>query len=88
MITKLYENDKLHEAFENAADLKPLINSEYDNVISAIKEANEADNATDADAIDQNLTPKMNLAGIMNDQLQDAFTRKNVPKYRELSGKI
>ena len=88
MITKLYENDKLHEAFENAADLKPLINSEYEDVISAIKEAIEADDATDIAAIDQNLTPKMNLAGIMNDQLQDAFTRRNVPRHRELSAKI
>ena len=62
MIRKLYENDTLHGAFEKIADLKPLINSEYDDVLTAIKAAIEADNATDAGMIDHNLTPKMNLA--------------------------
>lgn len=67
MITKLYENDKLHDAFKNAADLKPLINREYEDVINTIKAEILADNAEDADSIERNLTPKMNLAEIMND---------------------
>ena len=38
--------------------------------------------------IDEVLTPKMTLAGVMNEQLQDYFTRKNVYLYRELTSNI
>jgi len=69
----------MKEDYENIMNsLNPMINQEYEKIIALIKESIKEENIRNATEIDEFLTPKMTLAGVMNEQLQDYFTRRNV----------
>ena len=75
-IKKLHQNDKSYErSFQKVINLKPIINSQYENIINSIKTVFESNNDQRSSLIDLNIVSKMNIAQIMNEQLTDAFSK-------------